>query len=415
MKFLHTSDWHIGRQFHHVSLLEDQRHALQQLVAYALAEQVDAVLIAGDLYDRAIPPVEAINLVDETLHTLSIEHNIPVILIAGNHDSHERLGFGARQLAHSKLHIIGFQPDGPQPVLLDDPHGTVAIYGLPYSDPVLIRDVYRCSVSSHDAAIALLCQQIQQHASAQQHPRTVVLSHCFIGGSTLSDSERPLSVGGSEQVAASHFLPFSYSALGHLHAPQRRDADHIRYSGSLLKYSFSESSQHKSVTLVEMDANGACQIRLLPLQALRDVRVISGSLTALIEASAHDPQADDYLLARLSDTSALLDPMNRLRAVYPNILALERTGLMAQQQARPNPLLNRPGHSTLAMFSDFYQQLQGEPLDNKQKALLEQILDASGTASVATGANTMADTTAVSTPTHSQASASEANSTEFNP
>lgn len=376
MKFLHTSDWHIGRQFHHVSLLEDQRHALQQIIDYAIAENVAAVLIAGDIYDRAIPPVEAIRLVDETLHTLSVEHQIPVLLIAGNHDSHDRLNFGARQLAHSKLHILGFQPAGPQPVILEDAHGSVACYGIPYSDPVLIRDLYNCEVSSHDEALAFLCDQIQQHAAQNQYPRTIVLSHCFIGGSTLSDSERPLSVGGSEQVAASHFRPFSYTALGHLHAPQPRECAHIRYSGSLLKYSFSESGHHKSVTLVDMDTTGACQITPLALEPLRDVRIISGELDALITAASDDAQPDDYLLAQLSDTTALLDPMNRLRAVYPNMLALERTGLLTQQAGHAAPLAQRPKHDTLAMFHDFYQQLQGEALSTEQEALLTQLLDA---------------------------------------
>ncbi|MEZ5535680.1 MAG: exonuclease SbcCD subunit D [Thiolinea sp.] len=376
MKFIHTSDWHIGRQFHHVSLLEDQRHVLQQIVALAVTHQVDAVLIAGDIYDRAIPPVEAVNLVDEVLYSLCVEHDIPVILSAGNHDSQERLGFASRQLAQSRLHIIGFQPQEPQPVILSDAHGEVAIYGIPYHDPATIRDLYQAEVSSHDQAAALLCEQIISHRQANNYQRSIVLSHCFIGGSTLCDSERPLSVGGSEQVAAEHFADFNYAALGHLHGAQQRSKDTIRYSGSPLKYSFSETGHIKSVTLVDMDEAGSCHSQALPLQALHDVRIIEGRLDELIEQAAQTPlqQREDFLLARLTDTTALLDPLQKLRAVYPNILALERSGLLQQTTAAHPVRTRRRNHDELAMFADFYQQIQQEPLSDEQHTIIKDLL-----------------------------------------
>ncbi|MEZ5448884.1 MAG: exonuclease SbcCD subunit D [Thiolinea sp.] len=376
MKFIHTSDWHIGRQFHHVSLLEDQAHILAQIVAYARAEAVDALLIAGDIYDRAIPPTAAVEQVDEVLHTLCVELGIPVLLIAGNHDSAVRLGFGARQLAHSRLHILGLSAE-PEAVLLDDGQGPVAFYGLPYSDPVLIRDRYQAEVSSHDQAMGWLCQRLHQHRRDQGYRRSVLLSHCFIGGATVCDSERPLSVGGSEQVGTAHFDGFDYVALGHLHGAQYRDRPTLRYSGSPLKYSFSEVSHHKSVTLVEMDANGHCELRALPLTPRHELRILDGALAELLQQApdANDPSRNDYILARLSDSGALLDPMHKLRQVYPNLLALERTGLLQTQAAgtqRPRP--DRQ-HNELAMFRDFYQQLQGETLTPAQEQALSELLD----------------------------------------
>lgn len=376
MKFLHTSDWHIGRQFHHVSLLDDQRHILKQITALAVEHQVDALLIAGDIYDRAIPPVEAINLVDEVLYTLSVEQQIPVILIAGNHDSHTRLGFAARQLTQSKLHIIGFQPEALQPVILNDDHGEIAIYGIPYHDPATVCDLYRTEVSSYDQAAEFLCTQVRQHQQDNDYQRSVLLSHCFIGGSTICDSERPLSVGGSEQVAAEHFAGFNYVALGHLHGAQHRHQQTIRYSGSPLKYSFSETQHQKSVTLVDMDAAGQCAIATLPLQALHDVRVIEGQLDELIRQAAAmtTAQREDYLLARLSDTSALLDPMHKLRAVYPNILALERSGLLQQTAPAYSAETHKLRRNEIAMFKDFYQQIQQESMSDEQQSILTSIM-----------------------------------------
>ncbi|HPQ94199.1 MAG: exonuclease SbcCD subunit D [Thiothrix sp.] len=373
MKFLHTSDWHIGRLFHHASLLEDQRHVLRQIIQHAVHEQVDAVLLAGDVYDRAIPPVEAIRLVDEVLHELTAVHGIPVLLIAGNHDSPERLGFGARQLSHGQLHILNHQPEQPSARVLEDSHGPVAFYGLPYADPVTVRDRYDAPVHSHDEAMAFLCRRLHADSVAAGFERTVLLAHCFAGGSRVSDSERPLSVGGSEQVSVRHFDTFSYVALGHLHNPQTCGRPQVRYSGSILKYSFSETHQPKSVTLVEMDAAGQCAIRLLPLQPLHEVRVLEGLLADLLVPAATDAARQDYLLARLADTGALLDPMNRLRAVHPNILALERTGLL-----QPAPFeagkARRLDQNELRLFQDFYHHLCQEPLPAPQQHLIETLL-----------------------------------------
>jgi exonuclease SbcD len=373
MKILHTSDWHIGRQFHNVSLLADQAHVLEQLIAIAAKEEVDVVVIAGDIYDRAVPPADAVLLLDKVLSRLCFELKLPVIMISGNHDSPERLGFGARQLRGAGLHIVGPLTNEFDPVVLSDEHGEVAFYGIPYVEPATVRDRFDVDVSGHDEALAFLTKQIQQHNEEHNNRRTVVVSHCFLDGGDESESERPLSVGGADRVSAQHFIPFNYTALGHLHGPQYKGAEHIRYSGSILKYSFSEERHTKSVTVVDMNAEGACVINKIPLLPLRNMRSIEGALENIIEAGKTDSAADDYVLVRLSDKQAILDVMGKLREVYPNVLHLERPGLQAASES----LINSQEHlkkSETAMFSDFYQQVTGEPLSGAQDQVLEDII-----------------------------------------
>lgn len=375
LKFLHTSDWHIGRQFHNVSLLEDQRHVLAQIIDIAAEQKVDALIIAGDIYDRSVPPASAVELLDKVLHRLCHDLAIPVILISGNHDSAERLSFGARQLQQSGLHIVGSLDKSPAPIVLKDEHGEVAFYGIPYVEPAQVRQVFECDASSHDDAMAVLCENIHsQHAVNQHIERVVAISHCFIDGGEESESERPLSVGGADRVSPKHFNSFNYTALGHLHAPQYKGEEFIRYSGSILKYSFSEEKQKKSVTIVEMDAQGKCSQQLIPLIPLRDMRSIDGELASILEMGKTDPNADDYILVRLQDKHAILDVMGQLREVYPNVLHLERPGLMAES-ASHTANRERLKKGEMNLFEDFYKEVQGEALTAEQRKLMEALID----------------------------------------
>lgn len=370
MRILHTADWHLGRLLHQVSLLDEQRHALDQILHALQQHAVDALVIAGDVYDRAVPPAEAVELLDGFLDRVAAL-GVPVLMIGGNHDSLTRLGFGARQLAAAGIHI--FAPSAqPQPVLLADAHGEVAFYGFPYLEPVQLRELSGESLRSHDQAAAYLCERALADNPAGR--RCVAIAHCFVSGGAVCDSERPLSVGGSEQVGAEHFLGFHYAALGHLHQPQQQGAPHVRYSGSLGKYSFSEAGHRKSLTLVELDADGGCQIELLPLQPRRDLRVLRGTLQALLAQAVDDPCRDDYLLVRLDDEQALLDVMGRLRAVYPNVLQIERPGLLnrAVERVESARALER---EELPLFADFFEQMRGEALDDAQRAALVEALE----------------------------------------
>lgn len=372
MRILHTSDWHIGRQFHNVSLIEDQRHVLDQIVGLITTQKIDAVLIAGDIYDRSIPPADAVALLDEVIDRISHQLQVPLIMISGNHDSARRLSFGARQLAKSGVYILGQLLTEPEPVILNDDYGEIAFYGIPYADPASVRDVLEVDVHSHEAAMQVLTNQIKQYHS--QEKRCVVLSHCFIDGGEASDSERPLSVGGADKVSYDLFADFHYAALGHLHGSQYKGKDTIRYSGSILKYSFSEVNHNKSVTVIEMDAEGKCSIEKVQLIPLRDMRIIEGTLDDILAKSKDDSAPNDYLLIRLLDTHALYEPMAKLREVYPNILQLERPNLSTGGERQ---LLTRENlkKGELPMFLDFFQQMTGDDLDEEATKLVADLLD----------------------------------------
>ena len=378
MRILHTSDWHIGRQFHNVSLLDDQRHVLDQMVDLVDSKQVDVVLIAGDIYDRSVPPARAVALLDEVLNRICTQLGVPVIMIAGNHDGPQRLGFGARQLAGAGLHIVGQLLAQQSPIILTDDFGDIAFYGIPYADPVTVRDVFSVDTATHDEAMAYVTAQVHEHHQRQQKTedkrRCVVLSHCFLDGGDESESERPLSIGGADRVSPKHFMKFNYAALGHLHGPQYKGAPYIRYSGSILKYSFSEEKHKKSVTLVDMDAQGLCNIEQIQLQPLHDMRILEGTLEEVLTQGKNDPNNKDYVLVRLTDTNAILDIMGKLRMVYPNVLHLERPGLMST--GKPRVLLREQlKKGEMAMFGDFFKQISGNDLTDEQCNIIENELN----------------------------------------
>ena len=374
MKFLHTSDWHLGRQFHNVSLLEDQAYVLDQIFDIAVRETVDAVVIAGDVYDRTVPPARAVSLLDSILDRLCRDLALPVIMIPGNHDSPERLGFGARQLSGSGLHIIGSTDAILSPVMLSDAHGQLAFYGIPYLEPVMAREYFEVELSGHDETLAYVAERIKTHNQQNGRFRTVVVSHCFLDGGEDCESERPLSVGGADRVSAKFFKTFDYTALGHLHGPQFKLINKIRYSGSILKYSFSEEHHNKSVTIVDMDAKGKCVIEKIALTPLHDMRSLEGSLKDVLERGQSDPNFEDYVQVRLSDTHAILDIMGKLREVYPNVLHLERPGLVLENSEKMASR-DRLRKGEMSMFGDFYEQVKGESLSAKQAKLIEKTIE----------------------------------------
>lgn len=372
MRFLHTSDWHIGRQFHNNSLLEDQAYVLDQILAIAKDQNIDALLIAGDVYDRSVPPANAVELLDQTFDKICRELKVPLIVIAGNHDGPQRLGFASKQMTAAGLHIAGPLTADTLTVTLEDRHGKVDIYGIPFCTPSEVQYLLETKTATYDQAVSEILSRVRGHHHKSH--RSIVVSHLFINGCEASESERPLSIGGLDKVSSEHFKPFNYTALGHLHAPQSIGADHIRYSGSILKYSFSEENQQKSVSIVEMDKSGSCTLEKIPLSPRRDLRVIEGKLSELLKAAESDPAKQDYLLVRLTDTHAILDIMSKLRDVYPNVLHLERPGLITQKgQHMVDRNLLKKGE--LTMFGDFYQQMSGTELTADQSALITKTLD----------------------------------------
>lgn len=372
MKFIHTSDWHLGRQFHQHSLLEDQAKVLEQLLEYIEQEAIDALIIAGDIYDRAVPPAAAVKLLDKTLATICLDLKVPVILIPGNHDSADRLSFGSRHLRTANLHIISELNQITEAIAIESKDCTLHLFGIPYNDPESVRNHFQVDVKNHDQAHRYLVEQI---LAVKPETPTVLVSHCFMEGAKSSDSERPLSVGGAEWVSTEPFTSFDYVALGHLHCPQHKEQDHIRYSGSLMKYSFSEHNHKKAVTLVEIDSKGLQSIRQLPLQSPRDLRIIEGEFQSILEKGRTDPKADDYLLIRLTDKHAILEPMERLRQVYQNVLHVEKIGILnATDNYLKSGKLAEQGE--FEMFQHFFRQVKKEELSPAQAEAVQRAIAA---------------------------------------
>ncbi|MGO4156524.1 exonuclease SbcCD subunit D [Cupriavidus sp. YAF13] len=371
MRFLHTADWHLGRVFHARSLLEDQAWVLDQFVALVRERRPDAVLIAGDVYDRAVPPPEAVALLDDVLARIVVDAGIPVVMIAGNHDSAQRLGFGARLLTAQGLHVAGITVRDATCVTLSDAHGEVRIYALPYAEPATVRDAFDMELPGHEAALEARLDAIRASHPAQA--RSVVVAHAFVIGGEASESERPLSVGGSGAVAASVFDGFDLVALGHLHRPQTF-SQRIHYAGSLLKYSLSEVTHAKSVSLIELAADGAVSIEPIALSPRRDLRIVEGQLADLLAQGAADPRRDDYIHAVLTDNGALLDPMARLRQAYPNALAIERAVLARTGEAGAAGQRLRQ-LDTGELFANFFKEVADEELDDDKRRVLDQVLE----------------------------------------
>ncbi|HBC3399348.1 TPA: exonuclease SbcCD subunit D [Vibrio parahaemolyticus] len=371
MKFIHTSDWHLGRQFHNVFLLEDQQAVLEQLIQYIENNPVDAVIVAGDVYDRSVPPTIAIELLNRVVKRICGELNTPMILISGNHDGAERLGFGSEQMKRSGLHIISNFEDMLTPVVIETKAaGHVAFYGMPYNDPEQVRYIYKEPVSTHDEAHKLLAEKITEQFQSEH--RNILISHCFVDGAIESESERPLSIGGSDRVSHEHFLNFDYVALGHLHQPQKKGEEYIRYSGSLMKYSFGEQNQKKGFTLVEIGKDGFIVAEHIELTAPHEMRIVEGELEQILEWGKTDPKNEDYLLVRLMDKHAILNPMEKLRTVYPNVLHLEKPGmLIGVEQEMAQAKLAR---SEIDMFKDFFAEAQDSELSNEQEQAISNII-----------------------------------------
>ena len=372
MKIIHTADWHLGRQFHNVSLLEDQTHVLDQIVSLASEIKADVVIIAGDVYDRSVPPAEAVSLLDNTLHRLTKEANATVVMIAGNHDGAVRLAYGSRQMEESNVYISGPLSKSMKPVVIKDEHGAVYFCPLPYADPAEVRIEFDDEdIRTHNAAMKALAMQMHSHLPDKA--RAVAIGHCWVQGGTNTESERPLTVGGTGEVSPDRFDGFHYTALGHLHRPQSV-TDNIQYSGSLLKYSFSEVGHVKAVNVIEMDAVGGISCDRIELKPKRDLRLIEGSMEEVLKGPAEGEPKDDYLLVRLTDTGAILDAMGQLREVYPNVLHIERPGLQINAGLDAGPKDHRT-RSELDLFKDFYLQMKGTELEEAQEDVLSDVID----------------------------------------
>jgi exonuclease SbcD len=373
MRLLHTSDWHLGRTFHGQSLLADQETVLSALADLAAEHQVDAVLIAGDLYDRAVPSPESVQCATRVLARIRAAGS-SIIVISGNHDSAPRLGAFADFLAAGGLHLRTAAAGVGTPVLLDDPAGPVAFYPVPYLEPDLARGIWELPApASHQHVLTRALEEARTDlAGRPAGTRSVVLAHAFVVGASPGGSERSIAVGGVESVTAEIFDGFDYVALGHLHSPQVI-ADRIRYSGSPLPYSFSEAGQQKSVWLVDLDPAGDVQTRRLELPMVRRLATVRGTMAEIL--SREDDLADAYLSVELTDTTRPLEPMRRLREVFPHTLVAAWV-----PDVPSGPLNNRRmpvGQRTdTLLVTDFVTDARGTEPNPRERTLLQDAIAA---------------------------------------
>jgi len=363
----------LGRLFYGEYLTDEQAHILDQFVDLVRDARPDAIVIAGDIYDRGVPPTGAVELLDEIISRILLDCHTPVIAIAGNHDSPERIGFGNKLLARQGLHVVGPLTGTYQPVTLADEHGPVYFVPLTYAEPATVRlNLAAEEASDHTAAMACYIRHATQAVPAGA--RKVAVAHAFLTGGEPSESERPLSVGGSSMVNASLFSSFHYTALGHLHRPQAVGAPHIRYSGSLMKYSFAEAGHKKGVYMVEMDKAGAVRIETVELRPRRDVRCIKGMFQDLMKGPQNNENREDYILAELHDTLPVLDALGQLRSIYPNVLSIDPR-YRASGGENGGTAVDHRKLTEKDLFAAFAEQMTGTALSAEQTAALDGVLE----------------------------------------
>lgn len=370
---MHLSDLHLGKRVNGFSMLEDQAYILEQILEIVKTERPDGVLLAGDIYDKPVPPTEAVQLFDSFLTALA-DGNTRVFLIGGNHDSAERLAFGARLLQNRGVYIAPVYDGGIEPVVLEDEWGETGIYLLPFLRPAMVRHAFPDREEPFpDYQTAL------QAAVERLHPdpvrRNVLVAHQFVTGASRCESE-DISAGGLDNVDVSVFDGFDYVALGHLHTPQHVGRREVRYCGTPLKYSFSECGQEKSVTVAELKGKGETQIRTVPLKPLRDMRRIRGSYLEVTARSFHEKiNPSDYLAVTLTDEEDILDGLQKLRVFYPNLMRLEYDNRRTRENRALEAVRDMERKSGQELFEEFYELQNNQPMSGEQKAFVKKLLE----------------------------------------
>jgi DNA repair protein SbcD/Mre11 len=372
MKFIHTADWHLGKLVHGIYMTEDQRYFLNKFVELVEEEKPDALVIAGDLYDRSVPPTDAVELLNEILFKINVDLKIPIVAIGGNHDSAERLSFGSSWYKQSQFYLTGKLEQEIHPVHING----VNFYLVPYTEPGVVRHLFNNeSIHSHQDAMKAVIGKIEE--SLNPNEPNVFVGHAFVLGGKTSDSERTLSVGGSGCVGAELFDPFSYTALGHLHSPDAIKHSKVRYSGSLLKYSFSEAKQEKSISIIEMKDNGQFDLRIRSIVPKNDLRELEGHLEELMDPSIYEKQnVNDYLKIILHDEGALIDPINKLRQIYPNVLHLERKIAITDMKKKQSfSAAKEDKKSELELFKQFYEEMTTSEFTEEKNTVMAEVIE----------------------------------------
>lgn len=373
MKFIHLSDLHLGKRLKEFSMIEDQEYILTKIINIIDDEKPQAVIIAGDIYDRSVPPVEAIRLFDDFLGRLA-KRELHTFIISGNHDSPERIAFGSRFMDKSGIHISPVYNGKVEAFPLKDEFGKVCVYMLPFVKPANVRGMFEDEeiVSYTDAVRCAV-----SHMEIDDSSRNIIVTHQFVTGAERSDSEE-ISVGGTDNVDASVFDRFDYVALGHIHGPQNIGRETVRYCGTPLKYSFSEQDHKKSVTVVEMYEKGNTKVRTVKLEAMHDMREIRGTYEELTMKKNYENTAvDDYLHIILTDEEDVYDAMGRLRNIYPNLMKLDYDNERTRADSHITAVEGVRHKPPQELFAEFYEKQNGQAMSEEQRqfsqALFEEI------------------------------------------
>lgn len=390
MKIIHTSDWHIGKIVNEYSMINDQKYILDKLLKLIDEENVDVLMVAGDIYDRSIPPVEAVELLNETLSKLILERNVSVLAISGNHDGGERLSFGSKILEKQGLYIAGSDEELYRKVVLEDKGKNINFYLVPYKDPALIKKVLNNKeIRNHNDAMVAVIEKIKEELNNNEV--NILIGHGYVtmkreeaidvnedkyeaAELEISESERPLSIGGTDLIDGNVFKDFDYVALGHLHGRQKIGRETMRYSGSLLKYSFSEVKQKKSVSILDIN-DKEISVEQRELNPIRDLRIIKGNIEDLIEEGRNiEKGKEDYIQAILTDDGEIMNPMEKLRAVYPNTMLISRERKRKVSDDNNCAKGEFRQKSKIDLFKDFYEAYgDGDYTDKKETVLVETI------------------------------------------
>ncbi|MBM6619488.1 exonuclease SbcCD subunit D [Bacillus suaedaesalsae] len=377
MKLFHTADWHLGKLVQGVYMTEDQEYILRQFIEAIKMEKPDAVIIAGDLYDRAVPPTEAVLLLNEILEEIVIKLKTPVLAIAGNHDSPSRLNFGSKIMRSVGFHIVGEFAYPFEPVVLGDEFGEVHFHLVPYAEPGKVRHVLLDeSIKTHDDAMRVIVEKINEQKD--DNARHVLIGHAFVTHKgeekeNTSTSERPLSIGGAEHVSDQHLKNFHYVALGHLHQAHHTGIETIRYSGSPLKYSSSEATHKKGYLVVELDEEGNATVEKRFLEPRRDMYIVEGFMDEIEKQQGNE----DYVFVRLLDDAPVLTPMERVRAVYPNAMHVERVGTQTKIGIDGEEYVqkDRTKMDDISLFKAFYKEVKGLDVSEQTEGLFKDTLE----------------------------------------
>jgi exonuclease sbcCD, D subunit len=372
MKIMHLSDLHLGKRVNEFSMLEDQIYILNEIINIIDEQKPKVIILAGDIYDKPIPPAEAVEIFDDFLYKLS-KRNLYVFIISGNHDSPERIAFGSRLFDKSGIYLSPVYNGKISPICIDDKYGKINFYMLPFIKPVHVRRFFPdAEVYTYTDALSTVISDM--HIDTAQ--KNILITHQFVTGSSRTESE-DISVGGSDNVDADIFKGFDYVALGHIHRSQCCDSEYIRYCGTPLKYSFSESKDTKSITVIDIKEKGNIELDFIPLTPLRDMVEIKGSYNELMLKSFYENTSltDDYVHITLTDEEDIPDVITKLRVVYKNIMKLDYDNQRTRSNSEINLINDMESKSPLELFDIFYESRNGQPLNNEQREFMENIIE----------------------------------------